>query len=314
MDQTPYREAEHRLWRHYGLEPVERLVQMPTLDIEIRAQELGSGAPVLFIHGSPTSGAGFAPLLPHLPGVRSIVVDRPNCGLSGTPTRARETAHRSITHLLPDLLDALELERASVVGSSLGGTVALHGAVTVPQRIDRLVILGAPAAVEGLSLPTLDRLLLFPGVVGLAARFVPGRDGQRKALEGIGHSAAIAGGRIPDVYWDWYDRLLHDTGSWRDEFASYSAFARWSMSYGPDVEVSIDELAGIATPTQLVWGGLDSYGGRQAADHMATVLPDARLEFLPDAGHLPWLDDAAAVGSMIEGFLLDRDHDLATAA
>ena len=86
------------------------------------------------------------------------------------------------------------------------------------------------------------------------------------------------------------------------------------MSYGPDVEVSVDGLASIATPTQLVWGGLDSYGGRQAADHMATVLPDARLEFLSDAGHLPWLDDAVAVGTMIEGFLLGRDHDLATAA
>jgi pimeloyl-ACP methyl ester carboxylesterase len=314
MDQTPYREAEQRLWRHYDRHPVERFVQLPALGVPVRVLELGAGEPTLFLHGSPTGGAGFAPLLPHLPGVRAIVVDRPNCGLSGTPARTSELAHRGITRLVPDVLDALELDRAHVVGSSLGGSVALHGAVSTPERIDRLVLLGAPAAVEGLPLPTLDRLLLLPGIARLASRFVPGRDGQRKAIAGIGHAAAVEDGRIPDAYWDWYDRLLHDTGSWRDEFASYGAFSRWSMSYGPEVEISVDDLSTIARPTQLVWGGRDSYGGPEAAEHMAAAMPDARLELMPEAGHLPWLDDPAAVGAMMDGFLRERRDQLATAA
>ncbi len=314
MDQTPYRDAEQRLWQHYGLEPVERFVELPTLEANVRVLELGTGEPVLFLHGSPTSGAGFAPLLPHLTGLRAIVVDRPNCGLSDTPARTSEHAHRGITRLVPDLLDALGLDQVHLVGSSLGGTVALHGAVSSPERIDRLVLLGAPAAVEGLPLPGLDRLMLLPGMARLAARFVPGRGGQRKAFEGIGHKAAVADGRIPDVYWDWNDRLLHETGSWRDEFASYAAFSRWSMSYGPDVEISIEALRGIAHATQLVWGGRDNYGGRGAAEHLATNMPEARLEFMPDAGHLPWIDDASAVGWMMDGFLRERGDELASAA
>lgn len=314
MDQTPYREAEQRLWQHYDLAPTEHALELPALDVKLRVQEVGAGEPVLFLHGSPTSGAGFAPLLPYLPDVRSIVIDRPNCGLSGSPARTSEAAHRSITRLVPDVLDALGLERAHVVASSLGGTIALHGAVSSPERIDRLVLLGAPAAVEGVPTPTLDRLLLFPGLARLASRFVPGRDAQRKAFVGIGHAATIEDGRIPDVYWDWNDRLLHDTGSWRDEFASYAAFSRWSMSYGPDIELTEAQLAGVTTPTQLVWGGRDNYGGREPAEHVATVMPHAQLLFKPDAGHLPWLDDPAAVGAAVQTFLLDRGSALAHAA
>ena len=314
MDQTPYRQAEQRLWRHYGLAPVERFVELPALGTSVRVQEVGAGEPVLFLHGSPSSGAGFAPLLPHLPGVRSLVVDRPNCGLSETPARSNGSAHRSITGLVPDVLDTLGLEHAHVVASSLGGTVALHGAVSASERIDRLVLLGAPAAVEGVPSPTLDRLLLFPGLAWLASRFVPGRDAQRKAFVGIGHAATIESGRIPGVYWDWNDRLLQDTGSWRDEFASYAAFSRWSMSYGPEIELSLERLAGVTTPTQLVWGGRDNYGGREPAEHLAAVLPDAQLLYMPQAGHLPWLDDPAGVGADVQAFLLDRAAELASAA
>ena len=139
MDHTPYRAAERRLWQHYRLEPSERIVELPTLDTHVRVQELGAGEPALFLHGSPSSGTNFAPLLPHLHGIRSIVIDRPNSGLSGTPARTTSIALRSLTHLVPDVLDALGLERAHVVGSSTGGTVALHGAITAPERVDRLV-------------------------------------------------------------------------------------------------------------------------------------------------------------------------------
>ena len=260
--------------------------------------------------GIPSQGSE----LPHLPNVRRIVIDRPNCGLSGTPARTTELVYRSLRDLVPDVLDALDLERAHVVGSSLGGTIALYGALAAPERIDRIVLLGAPTAIEGLPLPATERLLLLPGMARLAARFVPGRGGQRKAFEGIGHAATIADGRIPDIYWDWNDRLLHDTGSWRDELASYGAFASWSMRYGPGATITQADLGRVASPTHIVWGAHESYGGRGAAELLAGAMPQATITFMPNAGHLPWLDDAAAVGAITEGFLLRPDPELSAAA
>ena len=302
MGVTPYREAEQRLWQHYGLSPSERFVELPAYGTRLRVQELGTGEPVLFLHGSPSAGANFAPLLPHLAGVRSIVVDRPGNGLSETPAWDGALLLRGLTALVADILDALELERAHVVGSSVGGTIALRGAFTTPQRIDRLVLLGAPAAIEGLPMPATERLLLFPGVARLASRFVPGRGGQRKAFEGIGHAAAVADGRIPDAYWDWNDRMVRDTGSWRDELASYGKLSSWSMSYGP-VRITTDDLAAIDVPTLIVWGEGESYGGRGAADHLARAMPDAHVRFMAGVGHLPWLDEPEIVGADVAGFL-----------
>lgn len=310
MAPTPYREAEQRLWRHYGLSPRERSVRLATFGTAVRIQELGEGKPLLFLHGSPSAGANFAPLLPHLSGVRSIIVDRPGNGLSETPAWDRGLLLRSLKLLVADVLDALELERAGVVGSSYGATVALRGAMATPERVDHIVILGGPAAIDGLAVPATERLLLFPGVARLASRFVPGRIGQRKAFEGIGHGAAVADGRIPEVYWDWNDRLLHDTGSWRDEFASYGHVASWSMSYPPDVRITTEDLATVSNPTLIVWGEHDSYGGREAAERVAGAMPNAGLDYRLGVGHLPWLDEPEAVAAEMQRFLTESAVDL----
>mgnify|MGYP001818012385 FL=1 len=314
MDHAPYRAAEQRLWRHYGVSPSEDLVDLPGYGTKLRVQEFGAGEPLLFIHGGPTSGAGFASLIPHLTGVHSFVIDRPGCGLSESPDWTRGMFQASLDGLVGSALDALGLPRASVLGSSFGGTFALRAARATPERIDRLVLLGGPTAIEGLPLPTIERLLLLPGAARLAARFVPGRDGQRKAVRDIGHAAAVDDGRIPDAYWDWSDQLLQDTGSWRDDIALYRYLSRWSMSYGPEVRITTDDLAAVPAPTLIVWGGYEPYGGREAADHVAQAMPDARVSFLPGAGHLPWIDEPEVVGSAVSDFLLDRAAVLRRAA
>jgi pimeloyl-ACP methyl ester carboxylesterase len=314
MDQTPYLEAEQRLWQHYGLRPSERFVELPAYGTRMRVQEFGAGEPLLLVHGGPTSGAGFASLLPHLDGVRCLVVDRPGSGLSETPAWTRPLLHRSLDHLVADMLDGLGLERAHVLGSSFGGTFALRAATATPERIERLVLLGGPTAIEGLPLPTMERLLLAPGVARLASRFVPSRKGQRKAIADIGHQTTVADGRIPDVYWDWNDRLLHDTGAWRDDLGSMRFLAHWSMTYGAEVRISADDLAQVQAPTLVVWGGHEPYGGRESADLVTDALPDARLAYLPDAGHLPWLDEPEVVGRAISEFLAGDAGEMEAAA
>src|SRR5690554_6203075 len=77
-----YRAAESAMWAHHGMSPTERWVRADALDIQVRALEHGEGRPVLFVHGTPTAGGVFVPLVGQLNGVRAVVVDRPGCGLS----------------------------------------------------------------------------------------------------------------------------------------------------------------------------------------------------------------------------------------
>jgi hypothetical protein len=76
------RQAERRLYGYYGLAPARHLVALPRLGLRVRLTEVGSGPPVLVVPGNTGDGFPFAPLLPHLPGRRVIVLNRPGGGLS----------------------------------------------------------------------------------------------------------------------------------------------------------------------------------------------------------------------------------------
>lgn len=67
-----YRNAEKRLWRHYGVSPTEQFVYLPKLNIQVRVLEIGQGEPVLFVHGSPNAGSKWAPLAAKLTNLRQI--------------------------------------------------------------------------------------------------------------------------------------------------------------------------------------------------------------------------------------------------
>src|SRR5690554_2314139 len=77
-----YRDAEVAMWAHHGMSPTERWTDVDSLGIRVHAKESGEGPAVVFIHGTPTAGGVFVPLVGQLSGVRAIVLDRPGCGLS----------------------------------------------------------------------------------------------------------------------------------------------------------------------------------------------------------------------------------------
>ena len=83
-------------------------------------QEVGSGEPVLFINGTGGPGAYFAPLLAALRGFRCLVLDRPGWGLSDPVDYSRAAYRTVVAELLRDAQDALGVDRACVVGGSIG--------------------------------------------------------------------------------------------------------------------------------------------------------------------------------------------------
>ena len=82
MNEAAYRETEARLWDHYDVEPKEHFVPLEGTGTNVRVQEVGNGEPVLFIHGSPTGGSNWAPLVAQLTDFRCLVLDLPSTALS----------------------------------------------------------------------------------------------------------------------------------------------------------------------------------------------------------------------------------------
>ena len=114
-----YQRAERALWEHYGLQPTERFIQLDSPRVRLRLLEVGSGKPVLFVHGTVGSGS-WPSLIRELPGVRSIVLDRPGW-VSSDPLDFSTGAYRPmVADVMRGVLDALDIERADVVGGSIG--------------------------------------------------------------------------------------------------------------------------------------------------------------------------------------------------
>jgi pimeloyl-ACP methyl ester carboxylesterase len=118
----------------------------------------GSGPVILMIHGLASQLQSFTYALNTiLPGYRLVMIDRPGSGYSGTPASATFGAQAA---LIAAFLRALRIERALVVGHSLGGAVALALAVDRPDLVAGLVLLApatqvqdeAPDALKGLAI------------------------------------------------------------------------------------------------------------------------------------------------------------------
>lgn len=299
---TRFDRIEAELYAELGLQRQVTTVDLQAPDpLAVRVVRSGTGSPVLFVHGGGGFGATFAPLLGQIPGVAAIVPDRPGFGLSdGLDHRGLDLRHHAVA-VLTGVLDASGIDRVSVVGTSMGGLWALWLALDRPDRVDRIVQLGCPALVVGTGAPLAMRLM---GKRSLGHRMLragpSGREGFAKTLARLGEpSDAISrtserllelGGvamALPTFEVAWLSLL-------GNSLRLRGANPRWAMGE--------EELRGVHQPILAAWGGRDPFGGLDAARRFGATT-NAKLIELPNAGHLPWLDEPSVIGRAIADFL-----------
>jgi 2-hydroxy-6-oxonona-2,4-dienedioate hydrolase len=306
-DEQRYREAERRLWASVDLRPSERFVSLRTVGTQVRVQEVGAGEPVLFVHGATTCGTSWASLVAALPGHRCLLLDRPGCGLSeALPRQARDLGafKALVDSLVVDVLDALDLPQVDLVGTSLGGYVALRAAAAHPERIRRLAIVAAPIGAPIPSLPMPMRLAAVPGLGRAMASMPPPRRAVVSMLRQVGLRRAIDEGHMGATEIDWYHSLLRDTPTMRNEVATAGGSAMHPIR-GLDPGLLLDDelLGRISAPTLFLWGADDVFGGEATARAFAARVPGAELQLLDGLGHAPWMDDTEAVAGPLRAFL-----------
>ena len=290
--------AERRLFAHYGVTARRRSVRLADPDLSVTIHESGAGGPVVFVHGSGMSGATWAPLLAELPDRRALLLDLPGFGSSDPYTYSGRPLRRHAVAQLESLLDALGLERAALVGTSLGALWALSLALECPQRVRSVVALGMPAvALPGLRSDPFFRLLTTPGI-GRAVAHAPAPKTVRATRKGM---AAVLGeralDRTPDAYFELV-RLGMARPGWGDAMRSHLALAMRAGRVRPENVFNDAELRSIAMPVQLIWGDRDVYGAPSIGRAAVQQLPDARLEVL-EGGHAPFLDDPERCAQLI---------------
>ena len=295
-----YRQAERRLWSHYDLEPTERFVVLDSPAVRLRVLEVGSGEPVLFVHG--TAGLGAWPaLIDQMKGVRSLVLERPGWGLSSSIDFSRYAYRRVTADILAGALDALGVDRARVVSASIGNVWALALAAGHPSRVHRIALLGGSPLVPEIRPPRIIRLLASP-IGALMVRLPPKRRIELSQMRQNGHGVTLDSGRFPETFIEWRLAMGRETRSLRTERDMVrSILAR--NGWRPGLTFDDEELAAIRQPTLQVWGTADPVGGVDIWRRVVGALPAGELRLVEGAGHTPWLDNPELVGGYVGRFL-----------
>lgn len=309
MNELKYRAAEKQLWQSVGLQPEERFVRLPRLGTNVRIQAVGDGPPALFIHGGPNSGSTWATLVEHIPGFTCYLLDRPGTGLSERYPVTKDNLIEFASGLVSDVLDALEIDKAHVVASSLGGYCALRSAVSSPDRFDRMVQMACPAMLPDQSVPSFMKAVMTPGLRKIIGVLPPSRKVQENIMRQIGHGKSIDAGKMPANISDWYFALTKYTDTMAQD-GDLIFSIRGQGGFDQSVALRADTLAMVTVPTHFLWGEDDTFGGEEAARWTVGSMPDATLEMIPDSGHLPWLDEPEHVGHETANFLAGDREDL----
>jgi pimeloyl-ACP methyl ester carboxylesterase len=255
----------------------------------------------VFFPGTLVTGPAWGALVRELTGHRCLLVDRPGEGLSD-PIEFRAGRYaETVSSVTQGLFDALHLERATVVGGSIGNVWALRAALVMPARVDRVVLIGGGPVVDELEAPGFIKLLASPvGAIIVRLPFSPDR--ARSLMRDSGHGRSIDAGRIPLELVDWMVAFQRDTGSMRAE----RAMVRTLVGRGgwrPGLTLTESEFGSIAPALLWIVGGDDPIGSVDLWTRVAARMPKADVHVVDGAGHLPWLDDPSQVGGVIRRFL-----------
>lgn len=296
-----FREAEQAVWTRYQLEPTEKLLRLESGRV-VRMHEVGVGDPMVFVHGSGGSGAYWAPLVAKLASeYRCVLIDRPGWTLS-TPIEYSAADFGSIAaDLLSKVFDAIDLEKAHIVGGSIGNLYALRFAQLNPDRASSVLLLGGGPLISAIRPPTFVRLLRSP--LGRVIVRIPQKAGMvRKQLEGLGHEHGLREGLLPDELIDLYVATSRYTAGMRHERDLVKGIAG-RAAFLPGLTIDEDEFSSISVPTTMVYGSDDPVGDADLWRRFTRALPNGAFHDVADTGHLPWFDKPGEVADLASAHL-----------
>ena len=251
-----------------------------TRDGRISTLSAGSGDPVICLHGLGGTKASFLPTTAALADYhRVIAMDLPGFGDSGKPLRAAYDAPFFAKSVI-GLLDELGIERAHLVGNSMGGRVAIEVGLLYPERVDRLALLSPALAwlrdrrwrwLLQAPLPKLGVIQPAPRAITerLVRNLVPGGD--------KGWSAAGV------------DEFLRSYLSPRGRVAFYEAARNIYLDEPRGAKGLWTRMKELEADSLFVWGKQDRLVPIAFMRHVEEVLPRARhLEL--NCGHVPQLE------------------------
>jgi 3-oxoadipate enol-lactonase len=246
-------------------------------------QERGAGTPVIFIAGTMSDHTTWDLVIPQLGGLRSITPDNRDVGNSDIARH--DYSVRDMAGDILALMGHLGLERASIVGHSLGGKIAQQVAILAPARVDKLVLVCSSAQHDVQSRSLMDLWislreeiaddLVFAEVICLCAM---GPD-------------PLAQFSLQEAAETWRKKTRPQRGS---------AFIRnVEASLGNDTFAQLGE---ITAPTLVIYSDCDRIFTKKHGEQLVAAIPGARGILMEHCGHAPMAERPAEFARILQQF------------
>jgi len=260
--------------------------------IEVNYHDHGSGFPVLLIHGSGPGVSAFANwrlVMPELAKQsRVIAPDMVGFGFTERPAGYEYTMKNWVKQAI-DLLDALGLEQADLVGNSFGGALSLALTIHHPERVRRLVLMGA----AGVSFPITPALDAVWG-------YEPSFENMRRIMDVFAYDRGLVNDDLA--------RLRYQASAREGVQESYAQMfpaprQRWVEALASPEE----DIAKIDKETLIVHGRDDQVIPVENSLRMSKLISRSQLHVFGRCGHWTQIEHAARFAQLVSNFLAEAD-------
>jgi pimeloyl-ACP methyl ester carboxylesterase len=276
-------------------------------DVELFLQEMGptDGQTILLIHGTAAwSGLWHETMTPLADaGYRCIAIDIPPFGFSERPSRPSygnaDQAKRIVA-----LMDALGIEHTILLGHSFGGGATMETALTIPDRIDALVL----ADVGGLNLnlqPAPKTQSLSAMEIFLRTPFV-----RNPVLAATGTNPLFTKTLISAMILDPADATQENIKILQEPLVLQGAtntLGDWLQEVlGPQEVSRTSDPANyqkLTMPALIIWGDHDTVIPLKEGEYLQSILPNAELVVMKRVNHIPYIEDHEKFIEIALGFL-----------
>jgi pimeloyl-ACP methyl ester carboxylesterase len=259
----------------------------------------GAGPAVVLLHGIGDSSATWRHVIPAL--ARRYLVIAPDLLGHGRSDKPRaDYSLAAYANGVRDLLGVLGVQRASLIGHSLGGGVAMQFAYQFPERTERLVLVGTGGG--GPEVSAVLRMLALPGGEALLHLLrLPTARWQTGLVVSVLRTLGTALGQDGPDLLRVVDALPDATAR-----AAFIRSLRSVVDWRGQVITMLDRCyLAQGMPTLLVWGSRDAVVPVEHAYRAHAAMPGSELEIFTGAGHFPFHTDPARFVATVERFLAE---------
>lgn len=293
-------EIRNKLFTEAGISPLSKRIETTGPVRHVHYLELGEGRPLILIHGGGSNSGEWMNILKTLSeNFHLYVVDRPGCGLTDSIDYTGIDYRESAINFITSFMDAAGLQKTSLLGQSMGGYFSICFAMEHPERVEKLLLIGAPAGMNR-WIPVMLRML---GTKGLNRFLVK----------------TVAKASIKNVVMVHKQLLVADVKNLSENYFRYCYYSQLLSGYEKGFLTMLenvltlkgwrkdlyigDQLHHLKIPVRFIWGDSDAFEKPETGKPKTSGIVDCMFEVVSNAGHSPWLDQPEKCVSSIISML-----------